>query len=516
LDSAGSVNRTDGYVTDIGYTSGFYPETAPSHLAFAVLVGGQAPGQALRPQRVLELGFGQGFGVALLAAANPDIAFEGCDFNAAHVAHARGLIAEAGLANLSVKEASFEAAAAQAGDRDVDILLLHGVLSWVAREAQEAVLAILRRRLRQQGALYVSYNCLHGWAPLVPIRQFIIDIKRRHGGGSESQIAFALDWLTRLKQGNARYFAANPVAANHLDAMLGMDPAYLAHEYLDDDWRLLQFSDVVALLSQTDLAYVASATLTENFDAFAVPAELLPLLAQTADPVLRETLRDFAANKFFRRDIFCRGGAAVDAAERRKILAPMRFALAVPRRRMAFKFAGPVSELIGRDDIYVPLADLLAQKIASFDELLALPAFGENAAGTLVECLALLIHSGQVVPVIAPPSADAEPARRFNRVIVDRARTGRLYGYLASPVTGTGIAVDDFGLLTLAAVFDGQASTPAAAARHGLSIIKALGRRPLDDGRPIEGDDAATTFLAARIAPVIEDNIPLWRRLGVL
>jgi hypothetical protein len=54
----------------------------------------------------------------------------------------------------------------------------------------------------------------------------------------------------------------------------------------------------------------------------------------------------------------------------------MRFALAVPRRRMAFKFAGPVSELIGREDVYVPLADLLAQKIASYDELLALPTFG--------------------------------------------------------------------------------------------------------------------------------------------
>jgi SAM-dependent methyltransferase len=516
LDSAGSVGRNDGYVTDIGYTSGFYPETAPGHLAFAAMVAGQAPGRGLRPQRVLELGFGQGFGLALLAAANPDIAFEGCDFNAAHVAHLRGLIAEAGLANLSVTEASFEAAAAQAGHDDVDIVLLHGVLSWVAREAEEGILAILRSRLRQQGVLYVSYNCLQGWAPLAPIRQFIIDIKRRHSGGSESQIAVALDWLARLKQGNARYFAANPVAANHLDAILGMDRAYLAHEYLDDDWRLLQFSDVVAQLRQADLAYAASATLTENFDAFAVPADLLPLLAQTTDPVLRETLRDFAANKFFRRDIFCRGGAAVDATERRKILAPMRFALAVPRRRMAFKFAGPVSELIGREDFYGPLADLLAAKIASFDELLALPALGEDAVGSLVECLALLIHSGQVVPVTAPPSVDAEPARRFNRTIVERARGGRLYGYLASPVTGTGIAVDDFGLLTLAAVFDGKASTPAAAAWHGLSIIKALGRRPLDDGRPIADDDAALTFLAARMAPVIEEDIPLWRRLGVL
>jgi hypothetical protein len=36
------------------------------------------------------------------------------------------------------------------------------------------------------------------------------------------------------------------------------------------------------------------------------------------------------------------------------------------------------------------------------------------------------------------------------------------------------------------------------------------------DGRPIADDDTAMTFLAARMAPVIEDSIPLRRRLGVL
>lgn len=66
-----------GYVADIGYTAGFYRETAPGHMAFAALATGRSPGRALRPQRVLELGFGQGFGLALLAAANPDVAFEG-------------------------------------------------------------------------------------------------------------------------------------------------------------------------------------------------------------------------------------------------------------------------------------------------------------------------------------------------------------------------------------------------------------------------------------------------------
>src|SRR5262249_10551389 len=144
-------------------TAAFYPETAPAHMTFASLCAGRSPGRAAQPSRVLELGFGQGFGLALLAAANPDIAFEGSDFNPEHVAHARGLIEQAGLTNLSVSAASFEREAARGGDNDVDVIVLHGVLTWISRASQEAVVAILRRRLRPGGLAYVSYNCMPGW-----------------------------------------------------------------------------------------------------------------------------------------------------------------------------------------------------------------------------------------------------------------------------------------------------------------------------------------------------------------
>jgi predicted O-methyltransferase YrrM len=61
-------------------------------LAFAALSVVRSPGRALRPERALELGFGQGFGLGLLAAANPHLTCEGYDFNPEHVAHAQQLI----------------------------------------------------------------------------------------------------------------------------------------------------------------------------------------------------------------------------------------------------------------------------------------------------------------------------------------------------------------------------------------------------------------------------------------
>ena len=76
------------------------------------------------------------------------------------------LITQSGLANLTVSETSFEAAAAQGGANDVDVVVLHGVLSWISRADQAAVVSILERRLRPEGLVYVSYNCMPGWAPL--------------------------------------------------------------------------------------------------------------------------------------------------------------------------------------------------------------------------------------------------------------------------------------------------------------------------------------------------------------
>ena len=111
--------RQDNYIRDIGYTAGFYPQTAPHWLAFAAIVAGRAPGAALRPKRVYELGMGQGFGLALLAAANPDVSFEGCDFNPDHVAQAMRFIVEAKLPNMAVHEMSFANNVPKDGEKDV-------------------------------------------------------------------------------------------------------------------------------------------------------------------------------------------------------------------------------------------------------------------------------------------------------------------------------------------------------------------------------------------------------------
>jgi len=508
------TSTTGGYVADLTYTPGFYFETAPAHLAFAALCRKRTPGLAVRPRRVLELGFGQGFGLALLAAANPDIAFEGCDFNAEHVAHARGLIEDAQLANLAVSQTSFEQAAGQ-GDNDVDVAILHGIIGWIEPAAQRAVVSILERRLRPGGVAFVSYNCMPGWAPLRPIRNLFLEVKRGNPGSSEHQLAVALDLIEKLWRGNAGYFAANAMAQHHVGEMLAMDHAYLAHEYLAEHAELPQFSEVAALLAPAGLSFLSSAALLDNFDAYGVPDAVRPLIAQISDPVLRETIRDFAANRKFRRDLYvCAQSDELPPDEWGRALSGLSFALAIPRVRLTLNFLGPVNEITLNPQFHGSVADALTQGNESFDRLLALPVF-HGRIDLLVDCLALLIFYGQVVPLLQQSARDVAPAQRFNRALVERARFGRFYGHFASPHVGSGIFVDEYGLLTMAALFDGQRTEPQTVARYALPLLARAGRRRRRDDQSIDDDEEAIAFLAERIGIVMTEQVPLWKSLGV-
>jgi hypothetical protein len=97
-----------------------------------------------------------------------------------------------------------------------------------------------------------------------------------------------------------------------------------------------------------------------------------------------------------------------------------------------------------------------------------------------------------------------QAAQRFNRMIVDFARAGRNYGaFLAAPLVRSGVAVGDLALLALAAVFDGKGDDPEMAAKHAMSTLKVLGRRPLKDGAVIMTKPRQWIFSPQRIVPFL-------------
>lgn len=510
------LSWTSGYVSDIPYSAGFYRELAPTHFRFAALALGAVPGEQ---RRYLELGSGQGFGLALLAAAEPGVRFHGVDFNPEHIVTSRRIADGAGLTNVTFEEASFEEIAARPEAEPYDQVAMHGILSWVSRQAQEALVAILSRRLSPGGLAYVSYNCLPGWAAMAPFQHMMRALAARvPAGRSDMRVEQALKALGAMKDGGSRYFSANPGLAPRMEKMPGMNRAYLAHEYLNQHWHPLYFSDVAAMLEPAKLGYLGSATLSENIDAIAVPQALQAGVAEAgADTLWRETLRDYAANKQFRRDLFARGLPAANGAEHGRALGETGFVLAKAPAEITYKFQGPLGEIEAHKDLYEPLVERLAgAEIATFREIAALPAFAGKGSAAALQALTLLVHSGQVLPAAAGDRAEArKTSRAFNRFVVSSFEAGRPYGFLASPVAGTGFAAGTGDLLALSAIQAGRTDR-ASLSRHVLDTLGRLGQRPIREGKAIADDGQALEQIEREIAPIVTSKLAVWKRLGIV
>lgn len=507
-----------GYVSDIPYTAGFYRELTPQLLAYAVLLKGGVPPPADAGFDYCELGCGQGFGTALMAAAYPKGRFWGFDFNPGQIAHARGLAAEAELGNVEFGEHSFSdlAAGARPDLPLFDYIALHGIYSWVSAENRQAIVRFVGQKLKPGGVLYVSYNCMPGWAAAAPLQRLMRMHADHRPGRSDRQVESALAFANRLKDAGALYFKANPGVPQRMDRLASLNKQYLAHEYLNEWWSAPYHAEVAREMAAAKLTFVASATLAENFDQVVLSEAQRKALAEIDDPVLAQTLRDYCLNQQFRRDVYVRGMPTHPAAEQRQRLFSLPIALTVARKNVNLEFPLPVGKANGAPAIYEPLCDALAAEGgATLAQVMALPPFKGQPAGMAAQAVSFMIGTGQAHPLL--PAADARAARRLNAVVARRALAGADYAFLAAGKLGTALPAN---LLQMAAVQETMASAAAALnlealAQKCLTAMTRLGRSLLKEGKPISDPAAALAEVKNQLGPFLADSLPLWRKLGV-
>ncbi|MFM8893089.1 MAG: methyltransferase regulatory domain-containing protein, partial [Planctomycetia bacterium] len=291
-----------GYVTDVAYIPGFYPQMAPAALRYVAALNGVSPPRTTDRFRYLELGCGLGRCVTTLAAAYPQGEFVGVDVNPAHTAAAEREVAAGRLGNARIVTSDFGHLPADIGT--FDFIALHGVYSWVAPAVREEIHAVVRKHLADGGLLVVSYNAMPGWAHLQPIRGILRQYAALRQGDSVQRIREALAYLLFMRDKHAKYFEDNPRAAAYVDALVQQDPRYLAHEYLNEHWTSFYFAEVAAAFEQAGLGFVGSLPVFTNFCDLCVRREFLALFGSTNNRLVTEAHKDFCANTAFRWDIY--------------------------------------------------------------------------------------------------------------------------------------------------------------------------------------------------------------------
>jgi len=503
---------SQGYVTDVEYTHGFYRELTPAMLRFALLLRGLRSPSVDDPFTYCELGCGQGFSSNLLAAANPTGDFWAVDFNASHIAGAQALAREAGTPNIRFLDQSF-GEFLDTETPSFDFIALHGVYSWISAENRRLIVQIARRKLKVGGVLYVSYNTLPGLSPVLPLRQLMIQHAAQSAGPTVQRIDRALEFASQLASLKAGYFQANPLAGARLDSMKSASRNYLAHEYFNRDWTPQYHAEVAQEMAEAKLNFAASATISDNFDGIGLPANARQVMAETTDPLFRETLRDYFTNQTFRRDIYVRGPVRLSAPERMDQLSALRFALTTPRALVPKTAAFPVGEVTLTPDIYDPVLDALAQGPQTLADLARGIDLGRGNGNqaVLLEALAILTSLGHVAPCLSEAGDDARRGRTgaFNQALQRQAQTVDRFHAHASPITGGGVGVSRIDQLFLDAVRQGRDPVNAA-----WDSLQAAGHRLVVQDKPLEGDEARAE-LASLHRTFENRQRPILTQLGI-
>lgn len=521
----------EGYITDIGYTYGYYTELNPLRTRLALLSAGWAAPAALSDGPACELGMGQGVSVNVHAAASGN-AWYATDFNPSQAAFAQELAGISGVDALGTRiyDEAFADFCQRSDLPDFSFIGVHGIWSWISDANRAVIVDFVRRKLRVGGVLYISYNTQPGWAAMAPMRDLLAEhaqVMGVPGKGMTGRIDAALAFAERLIDTNCHYAQANPQIATRLKRLQSANRNYLAHEYVNHDWEPMSFTRMAQWLSAAKLGYGCSAHYLDHLSALNFTAPQQALLQEQPDAMFRETVRDFLVNQQFRRDYWIKGPRKLAPADQAQALRAQQVMLATSAADVSMKVKAPVGEATLTPAIYEPvvaaMADHQVHSIAELWQRLQAGTSKSNISfAQLTEAIMLLAGTGDVVAV--QDAAVVQKAKRqtdkLNRHLLGMARNHADISCVASPVSGAGVTLSRFQQLFLLAMVEGKTPKeqpdPGALAAFAWAALMAQGQRLLKDGKPMDVVQDNIDELTAQATEFVAKRLPVLRRMGVV
>jgi SAM-dependent methyltransferase len=508
-----------GYVTDVAYVPGFYPQMSPVAMRYVAALNGIIPPQTADGFRFLELGCGLGRCLTTLAAAHPRGEFVGVDLNPDHTAAVARDIVAGELGNARVITADFGHLPDDLGV--FDFIALHGVYSWVAPSVRDEILATARARLAPGGLLLVSYNAMPGWAHLQPIRGILRQYAALRTGDSGQRVRDALAYVVFMRDKHAKYFEDNPRAAAYVDALVQQDPRYLVHEYMNEHWTSFYFAEVAGAFGQEGLSFVGSLPVFTNFWDLCVRPEFQELFRTTTNRLVTEAHKDFCANTAFRWDIYSKSPRMLkDVNDRLREVDDLHFRVTRAGITLPYQANLGVVTSTVQGPLYQALLELLTGRSLRLSEIVAAETLRGTPPADIVRAVdagvamgLFDITAGQMGEAPATLSAPVTIAHPFNKAVLAADSLGGRSLALASTLSGTGHSLGDLDAAILHELVergrDGLASRIAAR-------LEASGRTLQQNGQPVSDASQRSRLVEEACQSFIDTSLPELVRLGIV
>lgn len=442
---------SDGYLTTIDYINHYSTEMSLNYLTVPFLMNKLAPPEI---KTYCELGFGQGYNIVVNSLTTTADCY-GTDFLPGQVLKARKLNALGGNTNIQLFEQSFAEFCNREDLPDFDMIMFHGIWSWISDENRQVIIDFIRRKLKVGGVVYASYNVLPAWSQILPLKhmlttQYNLTPKSL---SVEKRVSQALDKVNKLVACSPSLEKKSPVFMSALNSVNEKNAAYVAHEYLNAALKPMYFDEIAKLFDQAKLTFACGVRHFDCADEWVLNDTQRTFLQDIDDPILREVQKDTMLMRWFRRDYWVKGVDKLSDDETLERWKQVRVVLIKESKNINPTYSGAQDIKIGQALLQATLSTLEDYQIHTVGEIIDTLS-DKYQPNKIIETVALLISKQDIEIAQTEEAIKAVKQRclEFNHKILDGIFESSLPNSLISPVSARLIHYSDIDLLFIKAM----------------------------------------------------------------
>jgi hypothetical protein len=256
----------------------------------------------------------------------------------------------------------------------------------------------------------------------------------------------------------------------------------------------------------------------DSVEAVNLTPEQQAFLQDIHDPMFKQTVRDFMVNQQFRKDYWVKGARRLTPLEQAQGLRDQRLIMTAHRPDVTLKVTGALGESSLLEKVYAPVLDLMADhKIRSLAQI---EQAVKDAGITFVDLFQtiLVLCSNGTLSAAQDATATTKAKKhtdKLNTYLMLKARSHNDINFLASPVTGGGIAAGRFQQLFVMAIQQGK-KKPEDLALFVEQILASQGQKIVKEGKPFETTEQQLVELTSQATEFSSKQLPIMKALQIV